>query len=1014
MQYPLQAFLGEVTRSNSDPLQTTLFSKESVLFAVDADKTIVMRQRYSQAKGLTRHQTSAFVPELNSQQGHPTTLVTNLASIQYEHYLKQLPLSGFPKVLNDLEHTVVAWYMVGLNPSVPAEIDELGISQGGTGIYGVGETVDATVEAAMTVDGRMWLKWSCNPTLISTRSTIPFNFADNLGARTSVVTSHNGTSTELVDVAQGDIKTQVYQTSAEATMDVRRLFGAKDVALNCRDLDMKAVGLRARQKALDFLTVAYGEDQVLVTQAFVTMPIMHTTLLDGGATGAEIHSTFTGDNPRFDDLVRTSSTTFGDWENNRWQDSTLQFTYPSDPSQGVKVTMGVTFADRYGGTRSANCAHFGLHKSVSDTSLEAPLLALREHVESDIHKVGLYSGVNMEIGAVQHGGGSKQTQPDGISSGQAPQFRGQTYEFYLCADHTVQTYVDGRFYKAFIMHPDQIARGELYNFAFGYSYAHSSISAMKVEQFAMPNDYAPYTYAPQLTAVNGWDLANGSDNQKAKIEHPSTISTHENYGAHFTNTAHYLDFTLTQEAQLRLFTHYFSGNPNLTLTRLDEGGVFTKVVQSSRNSWAIAENNLPAGRYRMALVAAGRCYLGGWEVSAPIVPAIILIGNVIENIQAGTAFVDAGVTATDHAGDDISASIVVTGTVDNTKLGSYSVQYDVTDANGNVASQVVRTVNVLDTTAPVMALVGDATISLTYGDAYSDLGATATDNLDGDITPSIVVVNPVDSRTVGSYQVSYNVTDSEGNVGGTVIRTVNVEDAVVPVISLVGSTVTLEFGTPYVDQGATAVDNADGDLTDSITVVSDVDANLLGEYSVTYNVSDASGNNAIEVIRDVHVVDTGIPEITLVGAGSIDVEYKAIYVDQGATAFDSVDGDLTGSLISSGVVDTSILGASIVSWNVSDASGNNATTVQRTVNVVDTTAPVITLLGNASESIAVDSVYVDAGATASDEVDGDMTDALIVVSDVDESIVGHYTVTYDVTDASGNVATQMTRNIEVV
>ena len=75
-----------------------------------------------------------------------------------------------------------------------------------------------------------------------------------------------------------------------------------------------------------------------------------------------------------------------------------------------------------------------------------------------------------------------------------------------------------------------------------------------------------------------------------------------------------------------------------------------------------------------------------------------------------------------------------------------------------------------------------------------------------------------------------------------------------PVITLLGDNpVTIYQGETYVDAGATAVDDIDGDITDEIVVTSNVDVETLGEYTVTYNVSDSSGNEAIEIVRTVIV-----------------------------------------------------------------------------------------------------------------------------------------------------------------
>ncbi|WP_052501650.1 DUF5011 domain-containing protein [Thiomicrospira microaerophila] len=82
--------------------------------------------------------------------------------------------------------------------------------------------------------------------------------------------------------------------------------------------------------------------------------------------------------------------------------------------------------------------------------------------------------------------------------------------------------------------------------------------------------------------------------------------------------------------------------------------------------------------------------------------------------------------------------------------------------------------------------------------------------------------------------------------------------------------------------------------------------------------------------------------------------------------------------------------------------------------VVDTVAPVITLNGNASININQGEIYSDAGATATDNVDGNLTDKIQVTGTVDANTVGSYTLTYSVSDAAGNAATQVTRLVNVV
>lgn len=66
---------------------------------------------------------------------------------------------------------------------------------------------------------------------------------------------------------------------------------------------------------------------------------------------------------------------------------------------------------------------------------------------------------------------------------------------------------------------------------------------------------------------------------------------------------------------------------------------------------------------------------------------------------------------------------------------------------------------------------------------YTDAGATASDNVDGDITGDIITVNPVNTLAIGVYTITYNVTDNAGNDAAEITRTVNVVDTTAPIIS---------------------------------------------------------------------------------------------------------------------------------------------------------------------------------------------------------------------------------------
>ncbi|QXP52978.1 DUF5011 domain-containing protein [Cellulophaga sp. HaHa_2_1] len=406
-------------------------------------------------------------------------------------------------------------------------------------------------------------------------------------------------------------------------------------------------------------------------------------------------------------------------------------------------------------------------------------------------------------------------------------------------------------------------------------------------------------------------------------------------------------------------------------------------------------------------------------------PVITLIGGDI-SLAVGDAYTDAGANANDDVDGDITSEIDIVNPVDPDIPGTYTVTYNVSDAAGNDATEVIRTVIVSDapdTTAPIITRNGPASISLTVGDAYTDAGATANDDVDGDITSEIDIINLVDPDVAGTYTVTYNVSDVAGNDATEVIRTVIVSDApdtTAPIITRNGpASISLTVGDVYTDAGATANDDVDGDITSEIDIINLVDPDVAGTYTVTYNVSDAAGNDATEVIRTVVVSaapDTTAPIITRNGPASISLTVGDAYTDAGATANDDVDGDITSEIDIINLVDPDVAGTYTVTYNVSDAAGNDATEVIRTIIVSDapdTTAPIITRNGLASISLTVGDAYTDAGATANDDVDGDITSEIDIINLVDPDVAGTYTVTYNVSDAAGNDATEVIRTVIV-
>ncbi len=122
------------------------------------------------------------------------------------------------------------------------------------------------------------------------------------------------------------------------------------------------------------------------------------------------------------------------------------------------------------------------------------------------------------------------------------------------------------------------------------------------------------------------------------------------------------------------------------------------------------------------------------------------------------------------------------------------------------AEEVAPDIIVSDTTVPVVTLVGDSSVSLVQGGTYSEQGATAVDDVDGDVTSAVVVTGAVDVSVVGTYTLSYSVTDAAGNSAVPVTRSVVVTAPVAPVVP--SETVLIRNGASILYQGTVNLPDA--------------------------------------------------------------------------------------------------------------------------------------------------------------------------------------------------------------
>lgn len=268
---------------------------------------------------------------------------------------------------------------------------------------------------------------------------------------------------------------------------------------------------------------------------------------------------------------------------------------------------------------------------------------------------------------------------------------------------------------------------------------------------------------------------------------------------------------------------------------------------------------------------------------------------------------------------------------------------------------------------------------------------------------AVSIEGAVDVTKPGEYRIAYRA-EYEGHVE-TVYRTVHVVDSKPPVITLVyDENIYTPIGHEFVEEGYTATDEYEGDVTDRVT------REIPGDGFVYYSVTDSAGNTAT-CKREIRYDDRVAPVITLEGDAVVEVDLRKEYVEPGYTAADDCDGDVTG-LVTVSTAPGSAENETVYTYSATDAHGNTGTAT-RTVVRKDLESPIITLEGDEHFTVLAGDAYHEPGYTGTDRQDGDLTELVVVEGEVVNYREGIYPITYTVTDSDGYVTT-VTREVEVI
>ena len=226
-------------------------------------------------------------------------------------------------------------------------------------------------------------------------------------------------------------------------------------------------------------------------------------------------------------------------------------------------------------------------------------------------------------------------------------------------------------------------------------------------------------------------------------------------------------------------------------------------------------------------------------------------------------------------------------------------------------------------------------------------------------------------------------------------------------VSLLGSEyMTVEYGTEFVDPGvdARSVGNSFGTFKKppKVEVSGQVDTQTLGDYVLEYTATVR--DKSVSVRHMVSVVDTTPPVIELKHTEGYETDWFTGYEEEGYTAIDSHDGDLTDQVVCTERGDS-------ILYTVSDAAGNEAQ-VERKIEYT-VAKPEIVLTDGENISVAASLTFTDPGYSAHDSMGNDLTEYVKVSGDVSPYKLGTYKIEYSISNEQGDKVSK-TRTVEVV
>ena len=326
-------------------------------------------------------------------------------------------------------------------------------------------------------------------------------------------------------------------------------------------------------------------------------------------------------------------------------------------------------------------------------------------------------------------------------------------------------------------------------------------------------------------------------------------------------------------------------------------------------------------------------------------------------------------------------------------LGETTVTWVAVDLSGNVGSATQK-VTIIDTTAPVISKIADLTVEA-VSEKQNPVTLVSPESTD---VQSVTITNDAPTFfALGQTTVTWMAKDVSGN-NSTITQTITVVDTSEPELSAPADITQEATGKTgnVVSLGEPVATDATGVSSISHNGPSDYP---FGSTIVTWTAADNFGNS-VSKTQNVTIIDSTKPNIS----APVDVTFEATHPTENIVPLGNPKtSDLVEvASITNDAPDFFQPGDTVVTWTVTDSSGNTNTATQ-VVSVVDTTAPIISVPADvAKEAEGRDGTIVSIG-------NAEATDAIKVESitnDAPQSFgLGTTTITWTATDSSGNIST---------